>query len=262
MKFLEISSYTTLVLAFIIVAGCSGSDTGSDANGSGSIYQAAVADSRRPAEDTARDAGRKPAEVLQFFGVAPGQTVLDISSGSGYFTRVISGIVGDGGTVIANNSGGRVDDEFKADLQQQYSTYNNVELNYEAPEDISLPDNSVDVVLLSLVVHHWHYADGSGEFVPDFALERYDNIYRMLKPGGIFAIIEHEATPGMSRQVSDEIHRIPRDIAVADITLAGFELDAESYLHKNPGDDMSVRWGREPRDVTQRIVQRYRKPVN
>jgi predicted methyltransferase len=225
------------------------------------VYEAALADPRRPVEEVSRDAGRKPIEVLKFFGIRPGLRVVDVGSGDGYFTRIISGIVGNNGSVVANNSGRRSSEEFQAQYREQYSSYNNVELNFENPEDISLPDNSVDVVLLSLTVHHWHFDEESGEFVPPAAIQRYENIHRMLKPGGIFAVIDHAAAPGASRRYSDEIHRIPGPVAVEDITLAGFVLEGESNIHAyNYDDDVTVRWTGEPRNATKRIVHKYRKP--
>jgi predicted methyltransferase len=274
MKLYFKTGFTACAITLLIITGCSSDDAGSGSAATGkpaaedlrAIYQAAIADDRRPAEDVARDAGRKPAQVLEFFGVAPGQRVLDISSGNGYFTRIISEIVGSSGSVVANNSGSRVDDEFKANLQTQYASYDNIELNYEAPETISLPDNSVDTVLLALVIHHWHYAEEWGGFVPTLALQRYDNIFRMLKPGGTLAVIEHEAQPGMPRKDSSEIHRVTGEDVIDDIRLAGFVLDPEtdiSPVHANePNDDITIRWAREPRDATQRIVHRYRKPMN
>ena len=264
------------VIVLMVTTGCSREDSSpqtdmmttqeSQVAEISTIYQAAVADHRRPAVDVARDAGRKPIQVLKFFGLKPGQRVIDFTSGIGYFTRVISEIVGSEGSVVAHNSGRRmnsrlINDEFKADMLEQYSSYDNVEVNYETVETMSLPDNSIDVVLLSLALHHWHHSEESGEFIPQIALQRYDNVMRMLKPGGVFAIIDHEAAEGMSREASDAIHRIPRDIAIADITLAGFVFDSESDVHVNhPDDDVTVRWTREPRDATKRIVQLYRKP--
>ncbi len=225
------------------------------------MYEAALADSRRPLEEMGRDSGRKPIEVLKFFGVAPGLRVVDISSGDGYFTRILSGIVGSDGSVVANNSGRRSSDEFKTKYTEQYSSYDNVELNFENPEDISFPDNSVDMVLLSLAVHHWHYDEATGEMTPPIALDRYENIHRILKPGGIFAIIEHASAPGASRQYSDEIHRIPGEILINDVTIAGFVVEGESRIHANhPEDDFTVRWGDGPRDSTNRIVIKFRKP--
>jgi predicted methyltransferase len=238
----------------------------SQSENTSNIYQVAVADPRRPAEDVARDAGRKPVQALEFFGIIPGQRVVDFTSGIGYFTRIISVIVGTEGSVVAHNSGRRmnsnlINDEFKADLLEQYTSYSNVEVNYETVEEMSLPDNSVDVILLSLALHHWHHSEESGDFMPQIALKRFDNVMRMLKSGGVFAIIDHEAAEGMTRIASDAIHRIPRDIAIADLTLAGFILESESDTHANhPDDDLTIRWTREPRDATKRIVQRYRKP--
>ena len=270
--------FVLYTVTMLMITGCSREDSSSQTEISTtqesrlakitSIYQAAVADLRRPAEDVARDAGRKPDQVLEFFGITPGQRVIDITSGVGYFTRIISDIVGSEGSVVAHNSGRRmndrlINDEFKADMLEQYSSYTNVEVNYEDVETMSFPDNSIDVVFLSLALHHWHHSEESGEFIPQIALQRYDNIMRMLKPGGIFAIIDHEAAEEMSREASDAIHRIPRDIAIADITLAGFVFQGESDIHANhTDDDLTVRWTREPRDVTKRIVQLYRKPLN
>jgi predicted methyltransferase len=275
MQFNVKTIFDFFAVSMLMLTGCSGEDSstqtditmsqGSEAADIVTIYQAAVTDPRRPPEDVVRDAGRKPAQVLEFFGISPGQRVIDITSGVGYFTRMISEIVGSEGSVVAHNSGRRMNDrlinnEFKADMLEQYSSYKNVEVNYENVETMSFQDNSVDVVFLSLALHHWHHSEESGEFVPQIALDRYDNIMRMLKPGGVFAIIDHEAAEGMSREASDAIHRIPRDIAIADITLAGFIFVGESDIHINHDDDLEIRWTREPRDVTRRIVHLYRKP--
>lgn len=241
--------------------GSSGAVTSSGGTDLDGIYEAALNDPRRPAEEVARDAGRKPAEVLKFFGAAPGQRILDLGSGDGYFTRILSGIVGDTGSVIANNSGRRAGEEFQAQYREQYASYGNVELNFENPEQVSLPDNSLDMVLLSLAIHHWHYSEDTGEFVPGVSLQRYDNIYRMLKPGGVFAVIDHAAAEDASRLVSNELHRIPSEVVKADLALAGFVLEAESDIHaNNPNDDVTVRWTRDPRDATVRIVHKYIKP--
>ncbi len=117
------------------------------------------------------------------------------------------------------------------------------------------------MVLLSLGIHHWHYSDDTGEFIPDFSLNRYDNIMRMLKPGGVFAVIDHAAAEGDTRQNSDELHRIPSEVVKADLALTGFVLESESDVHaNNPNDDVTARWTRDPRDATVRIVHKYIKP--
>jgi predicted methyltransferase len=239
--------YLLCAAVILVLSGCTqdnNSGAGSSSSGSATasnldaIYDAAISDPRRPAEEVQRDAGRKPAEVLKFFGVAPGQS-----------------------SVIANNSGRRAGEEFQTQYREQYASYGNVELNFETPEEVSLADNSVDMVLLSLAIHHWHYSEDTGEFVPDISLTRYDNIRRILKPGGVFAVIDHAAAEGATRQASDELHRIPSEVVKADLALAGFVLVAESDIHSNhPNDDVTVRWGRDPRDATMRIVHKYIKP--
>ena len=110
--------FVFFAVTLLLLTGCSREDSGSQTGGSMtntgagvstgdsdlmSIYQAALADPRRPAEEVARDAGRKPIQVLQFFGIAPGQRVVDISSGDGYYSRIISGIVGSGGSIVAQS---------------------------------------------------------------------------------------------------------------------------------------------------------------
>ena len=229
-----------------------------------SNYQTAIADPRRPTEDVERDVGRKPEQVMAFYGVAPGQHVLDLGSGGGYYTRIISSIVGPEGSVVAQNSGRRVNDEFKTKMQQQYEDYDNVKLSFEAPEQLTLPDNSLDAVFLILIIHHWHFSKDEGETVPALSKEKYANILRMLKPGGVFGVIEHESAEGTSREASAALHRIPRATAIADITSAGFVLDSESDVHANqPVDDITAEWfDNEPRDATKRITHLYRKPAS
>ncbi len=229
-----------------------------------SIYEVGVADPRRPAADVERDAGRKPAQVIEFFDVQPGQRVIDMSSGGGYYTRILSGVVGPEGSVVAQNSGRRVDDERKAALTEQYAVYDNVELNFEAPDQMSLPDNSVDAVFLILSVHHWHYSADEGDVLPMQSKVRYENIFRMLKPGGVFGLIEHRAADDATREVSADLHRIPSAIAIADVTSVGFVLDAESDIHAGHSeDDINAKWGggNTPRGMTNRITHRYRKPA-
>ena len=230
-----------------------------------SVYQVAIADPRRPEKDVERDANRRPAEIMEFFGVTPGQRVVDLASGPGYYTRIISMIVGNEGTIVAQNPGDArfVNDEFKAMLETQYADYSNVELTYEPVEDMTLPDNSIDAMFLFLVIHHWHYNADEGEAVPEISAARYANIMRMLKPGGIFGVIEHLAAEDMTRQDSADIHRIPLETVISDVTSAGFILDGESnLLDDHPQDNISASWRENtPRGMTRRIIHRYRKPI-
>jgi len=77
-----------------------------------------------------------------------------LSSSTDYYTRTLSALVGSERSVVAQNSGRRYDDERKAALAKQYESYDNIELNFEVPDQIFLPNNSVDAILLVLFVHH------------------------------------------------------------------------------------------------------------
>ncbi|MBT5032347.1 MAG: class I SAM-dependent methyltransferase [Proteobacteria bacterium] len=244
----------TLFLAFMI-----GTQASAD------VYDDAVADSIRPAEDTERDAGRRPADILRFFEVSAGQTVVDLSSGGGYYTRPIASIVGSDGKVIAQNGAGRMNDERKAGLEAMYATYGNIEMDLQPQAQLAMPDNSVDAVFAFLIVHHWHFNEDQGEMTPSGSVDSYANILRMLKPGGTFGIIEHLAPEGLSREASAALHRAPAATIKSDLADAGFVLAAESdLLADHPEDDISAGWGdgATPRGQTQRFVHLYRKPAN
>ncbi len=228
------------------------------------VYDDAVAATARPAEDRARDTGRRPGDVLKFFGISAGQTVVDISSGGGYYTRMVADIVGADGKVIAQNNARRVNEERMAELVAMYEPYGNVEVDLTPTAQLAMPDNSVDAVLLFLIVHHWHFNQEQGEVTPAGSKANYANILRMLKPGGTFAIVEHLAPEGLTREASAALHRIPAATAVSDITDAGFVLSAESdLLADHPEDDITIYWrDNTPSGQTQRIVHKYTKAAN
>ncbi|MFI4888467.1 MAG: hypothetical protein ACHP7B_06930, partial [Burkholderiales bacterium] len=85
-----------------LVASVAVARTAVAAEPSKEIIAAAVADPSRPAADTVRDANRKPAQMLAFAGVKPGDRVADYAAGAGYFTRLFAGVVGAKGHVYAS----------------------------------------------------------------------------------------------------------------------------------------------------------------
>ncbi len=225
--------------------------------------KSAIDNPNRSEENRARDGDRKPGKILSFFGVEEGMTVVDIASGGGYFTEIISGAVGPDGDVRAHNrAGARIDDRLEA-LEAQFKPFGNITIDVTDPAT-ALPyeDNSVDMVLLSLIIHHMHYTDESGEALPESSAAAYADVRRVLKPGGVFAIIEHKAPDGASREQSAAWHRISEDVMVADVTSAGFTLDASNdAIHNNPGDDEQNVWfDTGLRGKTTRLVHRYKSP--
>jgi predicted methyltransferase len=217
----------------------------------------------RTEENSARDEGRKPGKVLAFYGVKEGMTVVDIASGGGYFSEILSGAVGPEGQVRAQNRAGpRINDRIDA-LNEHYAQFGNITLDITEP-DTALPyeDNSVDVVLLSLIIHHLHYDEASGEAMPATSGEIYADVKRVLKPGGVFAVIEHTAAAGSSRAESAAWHRAPEATIKADVTSAGFVFDGAAEIHVNPDDDLKNVWYEAGlQGKTTRMVHRYVKPA-
>ena len=227
-----------------------------------SIYADAVANDARPESDRARDAGRKPAEVLEFLSIGPGMTVLDMFSGGGYYTEIISYVVGDHGRVIAQSNEAYlkfVGDEF----EQRYlgGRLANALVRMAENNELELDADSLDAVMLVLSFHDLYYAapdDGWPAIdVPAFLAELHSG----LRAGGIVGVIDHYAADGAPSETGSTTHRIDPAIVVAAMAAAGFELDGQSDLLRNPNDDYEkVVFDPELRGKTDRFVMRFRKP--
>ena len=110
----------------------------------------------RPDADKARDAGRKPAEVVNFLGIRSGMTVVDLIAAAGYYTEVLSHTVGPSGKVYMQNSAasltGERGERTAAAIDQRLANNRlaNVERLTRNPDDLGLPANSVDAVVIAL----------------------------------------------------------------------------------------------------------------
>ncbi|MBT8147700.1 MAG: methyltransferase [Gammaproteobacteria bacterium] len=185
----------------------------------------AMANPDRPAEDKARDASRKAPQVLDFFGVEPGMTVLDINASTGWYTEVLSYAVGSEGTVLMQNRpGGRAEDAANA----KASRLGNIEL-IGAVSDAA--PGSVDFAITALNFHDFHNRD------PQVAQGILAQAMAALKPGGILGIIDHEGTPGADNAT---LHRIAFDEVVRAVTQAGFAVVGVSQVLDNPADDHTL----------------------
>jgi len=227
-----------------------------------SIYADAVANDARPESDRARDAGRKPADVLEFFSIEPGMTVLDMFSGGGYYTEILSHAVGEHGRVIAQSNEAYlqfVGDEF----EQRYlgGRLANVLVLMAENNELELEPESLDAVMLVLSFHDLYYAAPDNGWpaidVPAFLAELHSG----LRAGGIVGIIDHYAADGAPSETGSTTHRIDPAIVVAAMTAAGFELDGQSDLLRNAEDDYEkVVFDPDLRGKTDRFVMRFRKP--
>ena len=226
------------------------------------IYGQAVDHPGRTAADRARDAGRKPAEVLEFAGIRPGMKVLDMYSGGGYYTEILSRIVGPEGRVTAHTNQAYA--QFVGDeATNRYADDRlaNVEHLMAENNELVLPEGEFDAVMLVLAYHDIYYVDPDNGWAeidgPTFVAE----LYKGTKPGGILAVVDHYAAPGSPPETGNTLHRIDPGIVIEEIEAAGFVLEAQSDILRNPDDDHSLHMGDpQVRGKTDRFVLRFRKP--
>lgn len=223
-----------------------------------SFIAAAVANPDRPAEDTARDAQRHPAELLAFAGIKPGDSVADFIPGSGYFTRLFSNVVGPKGHVYAI-----VPEELAMKRPQMATAM--LTLSQQAPFTNVTPEVQPTAEAgsgqpLDMVWTSDNYHDVYGFFGESAAEAAVGSIFRALKPGGVFMVIDHTANAG-AKDAPTTLHRIDPAVVKAQVEAAGFKLEAESDALKNPADDHTKRiFDPSIRGHTDQFVFKFRKP--
>jgi len=223
---------------------------------------AAVADSGRPLDDKAQDVNRRPGEVLAFTGIKPGDKVVDLMPGAGYYTRIFSKIVGPKGKVYALQPV-EMDKAAPMGLQSLKSfagtpAYPNVTILVQ-PAGAIAPPAGVDMIWTSQNYHDLHdHFMGS----PDMA--RFDKaMFAALKPGGIFLVLDHVAADGSGLAATDTLHRIDPAAVKAEVTAAGFEFVGESRALRNPADGHSLSiYDKSIRGKTDKFIYLFRKPAH
>lgn len=214
-------------------------------------FAATVANSARPAEDVARDADRKPGALMAFAGVKPGMKIAELAPGGGYFTRLLSLAVGPAGKVYA------ITGKPSAGITAWIANNPNVTpLPFTAGQPLA--PEGVDLVWTTLNYHDFknNVADGS-----DAAAKYNAAAFKALKPGGVYFIVDHQAAKGAGASVTNTLHRIEDSIVIAEVTKAGFKLEARSEILRHPADDHTLKVIESGiRGKTDQFVLRFRKP--
>lgn len=227
-----------------------------------SIYEIAVDSPGRTDADRERDAGRKPDQVLEFFGIEPGMTVLDMFSGGGYYTEMLSHIVGPDGKVVAHTNtayAGFVGDETINRFADDRLA--NVEILLAENNELELPAAEFDAVMLILAYHDIYYDDPANGWPKIDGAKFRAELAKGLKPGGILAIVDHYAAAGSPRETGGTLHRIDPQIVISELEAAGFVLEARSEVLRNIQDDYSLGvFDAKVRGKTDRFVLKFRKP--
>ena len=222
---------------------------------------AAVSAPGRPAEATALDAGRHPAEVLRFMGLKRGDRALDLYSASGYYAEIMGRAVGPTGSVLGWTPANFMNAEGRQTQAAVHTRAPNVAF-IETPADaFALPAGAFDFAMINLNYHDTYYDNPRLHYhmdPPAFLA----TLFASMKPGGTVAVIDHVANPGgETRAVVEALHRIDPATIRADFERAGFVFVGESNLLRNPQDDHTKGvFDASIRGNTDRAVMRFRRP--
>ena len=214
----------------------------------------AVADPARAA-DTENDARRKVAGLVAFSEAKPGDKVLELIPGGGYFTRVFSKVVGAEGRVYAVWP--TEYDESTDKLQAIVTEYGNVDLLRQPAAELTVPA-PVDVVFTSQNYHD--YPDKFMGAVDPAVLNKA--VFAALKPGGTYLVVDHVAETGSGMRDTETLHRIDPAIVKKQVLAAGFEFVGESGVLRNAMDDHKLKvFDKAIRGHTDQFAYKFRKPV-
>lgn len=242
----------------LLLAGCAPAAIDTTAEPTTVDYSAALADPARPATDRERDAVRKPAELLAFAQIAPGEKVGDYVMGGGYVTRLLAAAVGPAGKVYGFQPA-----EFIA-FKKQYgddqaavdAAYANVDAAGGPFAAAAFPE-PLDTIITVQNFHDLYlkpFPEGTGA-------KASASLFAALKPGGTLVVVDHSAADGSGTSMADSLHRIDKAAVVDALTKVGFKLEAESDLYKQPDDARTVNvFDPAIRGKTDQFALRFRKP--
>jgi predicted methyltransferase len=227
-----------------------------DSKASSTIAQA-VGDPARPADYRAADALRKPAETLAFSGVRSGMTVGEFYPAGGYFTRMLSDVVGQDGHIYAIENAGwndSVNDDRKMLAEGKWK---NVSLDVQPFGTVKFA-KPLDLAWVTQNYHDLKIAKYGK--VDTVAFDR--EVYAALKPGGTFFVLDHEGWPGMTDADIAKVHRIEKAQVIREVTSAGFKLEGEgTFLHRPADDHHLVIFDPKIRGHTDLYALRFVKPA-
>ncbi|WOJ95810.1 methyltransferase [Congregibacter brevis] len=214
------------------------------------VVQLATALAAQPDEARARYDARHPQETLEFFGVKPGMTVVEADPGSGWYSKILQSYLGNEGTLIGA--------DYPMGIYRLFDYYSEEELAAKTDWPVTWPqsmtqnidggavvkayafgslpaewEGTVDVFLLVRTLHNFADFEEEGAYLS----EGLDEVYRVLKPGGIVGIVQHAAPESAADSwASGANGYLKQSFVIATLESAGFLFDGESAINENPAD--------------------------
>jgi predicted methyltransferase len=220
----------------------------------------------RSAENKARNAARHPVETLEFFGLKPDMTVVELTPATGWYTEIIAPYVNDKGQYYGANYDRqskvefmqRINAAFKAKLDAHPELYGNAKITDLTTDDREIaPAGSADMVVTFRNLHDWVLMGATDAI--------FAKVYKALKPGGIFGVTEARQDPSKPQEMKKHIGYTREDYAIKIIEAAGFKLVGQSEINANPKDPKDWEGGTHgiPKDFageSDRFTLKFQKP--
>ncbi|MGI9323305.1 MAG: class I SAM-dependent methyltransferase, partial [Pseudomonadales bacterium] len=186
----------------------------------------------------ARNKYRNPVQTLEFFGLQPDMTVVEILPSGGWYTEIIAPYVRDEGRYYAAHFSPNTSSDYRRSNLHRFEQkmiddpvlYGKVTTRHlNPPHEVAIaPAESADMALTFRNVHNWIMAGKEHEFFAAF--------YAALKPGGVLGVVEHRALPGAGMEVMETTGYVTEAYVIEVASEAGFELAEKSEVNANPKD--------------------------
>jgi predicted methyltransferase len=222
--------------------------------------QAVVDAADRSEADRKLDAGRHPAELLAFFGIAPGMKVAELGAGGGYTAELLTRAVGPTGVVYGQNNKFFLEKFAEKPWSERLAKpvmKGVVRVDRELDDPLPAEAKNLDAVFLVLLYHDTVWLETDRE-------KMNRAVFAALRPGGVFAIVDHSGRPGTGTSEAKSLHRIEEKVVLEEVEKAGFKLAGEGAFLRNPGDTRD--WNAAPsaaadrRGTSDRFVLKLVKP--
>ncbi len=249
----------TLLLSGLLITLCGCASSGTS---SGDSVAAALANPARSEADRERDTRDKPQDLLTVVRFKRGAVIADIFGGGGYYSEILSDVVGAKGQIRLINNPSY--DRYAKKLLQKRLADNrlpNVRYEVSSPDDMKLGNNTLDGALIVMSYHDLYVEDVKDGWPAIDASQFIDQIVSALKPGAKLLIVDHAAREGSGKADAQTLHRIDEKFAVTDFKAHGLEYVGAISKLRNSADDHSLNvFDAAIKGKTDRFVHIYKKP--